>query len=230
MLTPYQILILLLEIMTPQQIEDAKGPVVRVQSRILKKPSYRSRDLVSLTMLLVEFNLLPFDKLWIRPLLRLYALEVRGEIVTIENEFAALYEMARLVIDANLAQVKSPFRKGAIFFAARYLGAFHNAKQSTASARCCARVGRRPYWNDRNISQISRLSAIVRGAACRGRRRLCLGLRSRALDALRGLIQSLSRRRQWVCGQKCVQKNPTTPGSSPCGHSRWRGALLQLQL
>ena len=71
MLTPYQILILLLEIMTPQQIEDAKGPVVRVQSRILKKPSYRSRDLVSLTMLLVEFNLLPFDKLWIRPLLRL---------------------------------------------------------------------------------------------------------------------------------------------------------------
>src|SRR6516162_7587256 len=23
-----------------------------------------------------------------------------------------------------------------------------------------------------------------------------------------GLIQSLSRRRQWVCGQKCVQKNP----------------------
>jgi hypothetical protein len=126
--TAYQIIVMLREIMSAEDIRAAGGPVREVQQRILKKPDYNVKDMLSLMMILVRHKLLPFDEFWIQPLMRLYELEERSEIVSIEREFAALYEMAARVIEANLVTVASPTRKGALFFAAKYLGAFAKAK------------------------------------------------------------------------------------------------------
>jgi hypothetical protein len=126
--SPYQIVVMLLEVMSAEDIYAAGGPHPRVQSRLKQNPNREVRDMLSLVLTLVRHQLWPFDEFFVQPLMRLYELEDRGEIVTIEREFAALYEMANHVIDANLVAVASPTRKGALFFAAKYLAAFYKAK------------------------------------------------------------------------------------------------------
>jgi hypothetical protein len=128
MFTAHQIVVILRHELSPAAIAAEGGPVEEVQRRILKNPEYKVRNMTALMGLLQDHNLLPFDKFWLRPIMRLYELDERRDIVSMEHEFAALYEMARYVIDANLAVVPSSSRKGALLFAAKYLSCFYKAK------------------------------------------------------------------------------------------------------
>jgi hypothetical protein len=145
--TPYQILIILRTVLTPDDIAASGGPIIEVQRRILRDPTRPVRNLLAMTLLLVEHNLLPFDEQWVRPIMRLYELEEAGDIVSIEHEFAALFGLATAVIAANLASVPSRTRKSALFFAAKYLGAFSKAKQAVyAKAKVTALAGSSQYF------------------------------------------------------------------------------------
>jgi hypothetical protein len=130
MLTPYEAVVILRSNLTPAAIAAMGGPVEEVQRRILKKPDYNVRNLHGLIMLLERQKLLPFDKFWIQPVMRLYQLEQKSDVATMEHEQGALFNMAQLVIEANLTAVAPSVRKGALFFAAKYLSNFTKAKQA----------------------------------------------------------------------------------------------------
>jgi hypothetical protein len=131
-ITPHQIMVILHKRvkMKPDAIRAAGGPVRERQSAMLRDPHYKVKDMSALISMLAELGLLPFSQFWVEPLEQLYKHEESNNVAAIERDFAALYAMSRIVIDANPASVESAARNGALFFAAKYLGAFGDAKQA----------------------------------------------------------------------------------------------------
>lgn len=125
MITAHQIIVMLRKNLTPAAIHSSGGPVREVQHRILTNPDYTVRDMRTLVRILVEQKLFPFAPFWVEPIMGIYELEEFEDVTGIKRQYAALFEMARLLIDnAHLVAVDSATHKGALFFAGKYLANF----------------------------------------------------------------------------------------------------------
>src|SRR5258705_8286459 len=149
MFTAYEMLVVLRIYMSASDIEEAGGPCVRNQQRILANPTRPAANssIVQLMRLLVERQLLPISDFWVAPLMSLYEHEKKREHGAIEREYKALFEMARLVAEANLASVPSEARVGALLFAAKYASSFATARDGKhAKLRSSAYDTSSPYY------------------------------------------------------------------------------------